>query len=431
VTSSAGAVPTAEPAPVDERVRRVQARRITGALFVGQSLGSAGTVAAATVAAIVGAELSGLTSLAGVTAAVNQAGIAVGSLVWSRLSDRLGRRGALSLGLLTGAAGAALAMVGVAAGSLALVLLGLAVSGSGNASVQLGRFVAAEVTPRAQRARAIATVVLGGTVGSVLGPALVAPTGRLMQSLGYSEIAGPYVATACGFLLTAALFFAFLRPEPKALGAALGALERGRSEEAPARTVREGLRDPSVRAAVTCIVTSQMVMVGLMQMTSLHMHDHHHPLGNIALVFSSHTFGMFAFSVVSGWLADRWGRKPVATLGAVLLLAACALAPLSPEVPPLAFALFLLGLGWNLCYVAGSALLSDRLSTAEKGRMQGFNDLLMGGSAATAALVGGPVLAPAGYTAMAMLGFVACLPLLVLVARLPVARAGVAGAADD
>src|SRR5690606_26941248 len=151
---------------------------------------------------------------------VNQAGIAVGSLVWSRLSDRLGRRGALSLGLLTGAAGAALAMVGVAAGSLALVLLGLAVSGSGNASVQLGRFVAAEVTPRAQRARAIATVVLGGTVGSVLGPALVAPTGRLMQSLGYSEIAGPYVATACGFLLT--------RSEERRVGK--GGQDRGQHE---------------------------------------------------------------------------------------------------------------------------------------------------------------------------------------------------------
>src|SRR5690606_26489477 len=143
------------------------------------------TVAAATVASIVGAELSGITSLAGLPSAVSQVGIAVGSLVWSRLSDTLGRRRALTGGMLAGGFGAVIAMVGVAVGSLALVLLGLAVSGSGNASVQLGRFVAAEVTPRARRARAIATVVLGGTVGSVLGPALVAPTGDLMVSLGF------------------------------------------------------------------------------------------------------------------------------------------------------------------------------------------------------------------------------------------------------
>jgi len=423
VTTPAGAVPIT----FDESLRRTQARRITGALLVSQSLGSAGTVAAATVASIVGAELSGLTALSGLPSAVNQVGIAVGSLVFSRLSDRVGRRSALTAGLLTGAAGAALAMLGVAMGSFLLVLLGLTVSGSGNASVQLGRFVAAEVTPRAQRARAIATVVLGGTVGSVLGPALVAPTGNLMASLGFSEIAGPYIATAAGFLLTALLLFAFLRPEPRTIGAALGALERGDVEESAPRTVRQMLSDVNVRTAVTCLVTAHMVMVGLMQMTSLHMHGHQHPLSNISIVFSSHTLGMFAFSVVTGWLTDRWGRKPVATLGALILLASCAIAPLSPQLLPIAFALFLLGLGWNLCYVAGSALLSDSLSTAEKGRMQGFNDLVMGGAAASAVMLGGLVLGGAGYTAMAMLGLVACLPLLYLAVRMPSGRVAAVG----
>lgn len=374
-------------------------------------------MAAATVAAIVGAELSGLTSLAGLPSAVNQVGIAVGSLVWSRLSDTMGRRGALSAALLTGALGAVLAMVGVAMGSLLVVLLGLTVSGSGNAAVQLGRFVAAEVTPRAHRAKAIATVVLGGTVGSVVGPALVAPTGRFMTSLGFSEIAGPYIATALGFLLTAGVLFTFLRPEPKEIGAELGAFERGDVEEAAPRTVRQMLADVRVRTAVLSVVTAHMVMVGLMQMTSLHMHGHDHSLASISLVFSSHTMGMFAFSVLSGWLTDRWGRRPVATVGAVLLLASCAMAPLSPNVLPIAFALFLLGLGWNLCYVSGSAMLSDALTTGEKGRMQGFNDLLVGGAAASAAMLGGLVMATAGYGTMGMLGVAACLPLLYLVVR--------------
>ena len=400
-----------------DATQRAHGRRITGALLVSQSLGSAGTVAAATVAAIVGAELSGLTSLAGLPSAVNQVGIAVGSLVWSRLSDTMGRRGALSTALLTGAVGAVLAMVGVAMGSLIVVLLGLTISGSGNAAVQLGRFVAAEVTPRANRAKAIATVVLGGTVGSVLGPALVAPTGRFMSSLGFSEIAGPYIATALGFLLTAGLLFTFLRPEPKVLGAQIGALERGNVEEAAPRTVRQMLGDVRVRTAVISVVTAHMVMVGLMQMTSLHMHGHDHSLASISLVFSSHTMGMFAFSVVSGWLTDRWGRRPVALTGAVLLLVACSLAPLSPNVLPIAFALFLLGLGWNLCYVSGSAMLSDALTTAEKGRMQGFNDLLVGGAAASAAMLGGLVMARAGYGTMGVLGVIACLPVLLLMLR--------------
>jgi MFS family permease len=409
-------------------LRARHARRITAALFVSQSLGSAGSIAAATVAAIVGAELSGRTSMAGLPAAVTQAGIAIGALVWSRASDRLGRRGALTAALLTGGLGALISLYGVASGNFPLLLVALFVTGSGSSAVQLGRFVAAEVNPRARRARALATVVLGGTVGSVVGPLLVGPTEALVIGWGWSGIAGPYLATGVGYLLTAALLFAALRPEPKTIGDAIGREERGAIADAPARPLKVLLRDPSVRTAMSAVVTAHMVMVGLMQMTSLHMHGHAHALSSIAIVFSSHTFGMYAFSVVSGWLTDRWGRRPVLAVGAVITLTSCLLAPLSPNVLPLAVALFLLGLGWNLCYVAGSALLSDALTPAEKGRTQGFNDLMVGGAAALATLIGGLVMAgPGGYTAMGLLGAAATAPLLWIVARLPRVQAAAAG----
>jgi MFS family permease len=406
-----------------ERARH--ARRITGALFISQSLGSAGTIAAATVSSIVGAELSGLTSLAGLPAAVTQAGIALGALAWSRASDRLGRRGALVGALVTGGFGALLSLAGVASGSFALVLIALFITGSGSAAVQLGRFVAAEVNPRARRARALSTVVLGGTFGSVLGPLLVDPTSRLVAGWGWNEIAGPYLATGVGYLATALLLWAYLRPEPRDIARDIAREERGDVADAPPRDRRTLLRDPAVRTAMASVVTAHMVMVGLMQMTSLHMHGLAHPLGSIAIVFSSHTFGMYAFSIVSGQLADRWGRRPVLGIGAAITLVSCLLAPLSPNVLPLSLALFLLGLGWNLSYVAGSALLSDALTPAEKGRMQGFNDLLVGAAAASATLIGGVVMAgPGGYTTMGLLGAAATAPLLLVVARL---RPGVDG----
>lgn len=408
-------------------LRAKQAWRITAALFVSQSLGSAGTIAAATVASIVGAELSGRTSLSGLPAAVFQIGVAVGALFWSRRSDVWGRRGAMVGGLLTGTTGAFLSLVAVASGIFPLVLAALFVQGSGNAVVNLGRFVAAEVNPRARRARAIAMVVLGGTVGSVLGPVLVAPTGRLVASWGWNEIAGPYLATGLGFLLTAILLFVSLRPEPKVIGEAIELEDQGLAAVRPTRTLAQLLADPAVRTAVASVVTAHMVMVGLMQMTSLHMHEHAHTLASISLVFSSHTFGMYAFSVVSGWLTDRWGRRPMLGVGAVILVVSCLTAPLSPHVLPIAVALFLLGLGWNFCYVAGSALLSDALTPLEKGRMQGFNDLLVGGAAAAATLVGGVVMATGGYTVMGLLGAALSVPLLFVVARRPrvaVSRAG-------
>lgn len=415
--------PLTQPNPTDPDAARAlrarHARRITAALFVSQSLASAGVIAAATVASIVGAELSGRTSLSGLPAAVFQIGVALGALFWSRRSDVWGRRGAMVGGLLTGSVGALLSLVGVASGIFPLVLVAMFVTGSGNAVVQLGRFVAAEVNPRARRARAIAMVVLGGTVGSVLGPVLVAPTGRLVASWGWNEIAGPYLATGAGFLLTAILLFVSLRPEPKAIGEAIELEDRGSAAVRPTRTLAQLLADPMVRTAVASVVTAHMVMVGLMQMTSLHMRDHAHSLASISLVFSSHTFGMYAFSVFSGWLTDRWGRRPMLGVGGVILIVSCLMAPLSPQVFPIAAALFLLGLGWNFCYVAGTALLSDALTPLEKGRMQGFNDLLVGGAAATATLLGGLIMATGGYTVMGLLGAAVSLPLLFIVARLP------------
>jgi len=389
-------------------------RRITLALLVVQSLGSAGSIGVATVAAIVGAELSGRASLAGAPGATYQVGVALAALVWGTLSDRLGRRNALSLGLTTGVIGALGAVLGVVAGSFGLLLLGLVVMGSGTASVQLGRFAAAEVNPVERRARAVATVVLGGTFGSVVGPTLVAPTGAAAAAFGWDALAGPYLTVMVVYLLSIVVLQVALRPDPREIGAALGRLTP-RWDDEHARSLREILRDPMVRTAITSVVLAHAVMVGLMQMTSLHMHDHAHALGSIALVFSSHTFGMYAFSVVTGWLADHWGRLPVIVTGAVIMVASCLAAPLSPQVLPLAVALFGLGIGWNFCYVAGSALLSDALSPAEKARTQGLNDLFVGLAGASAVFFSGILFAGAGYTVMGVAGAVLTLPIIPMV----------------
>lgn len=410
-------MPTADgvaPEPHRTEPHARAARRITTALFVVQSLGSAGSIGAATIAAIVGAELSGVAALAGAPAATYQVGVAAAAIVWGSLSDRLGRRPALTLGLLTGAFGASVATTAVVIGSWPLLLLGLVVTGSGTASVNLGRFAAAEVNAKARRARAVATVVLGGTVGSVLGPSLVAPLGTFAEGFGWSAIAGPYLGVIGVYLAAALVVTLALRPDPKVVGEAIGRDAAASEPERATRRLPQILRDPSVIAAIGTMVLAHGVMIGLMQMTSLHMREHAHTLAGISLVFSSHTFGMFAFSVVSGSLADRFGRPPVMTAGAVLLVASCLAAPLSPQLLPIAVALFGLGLGWNLCYVAGSALLSDSLTSAEKGRIQGFNDLLVGGTAASASLFGGFLFAAAGYGAMGLVGAVLATPILVL-----------------
>ena len=143
-------------------------------------------------------------------------------------------------------------------------------------------------------------------------------------------------------------------------------------------------------------------MVMVMVITALHMREHQHGLGSVSLVISAHTFGMYGFSIISGRLADRLGRGPVIITGAATLLLACLAAPLSPNVLPLSISLFLLGLGWNFCFVGGSTLLADQLSPSERARIQGFNDLLVGLASAIASVTSGVIFAALGFTIMAL-----------------------------
>ncbi|MEO8500524.1 MAG: MFS transporter [Vicinamibacteria bacterium] len=388
----------------------VAARKLKWTLFGAQALGSAGFLVASTVTPIVGAELSGRLSFAGVPTAFYWAGGALATLLWGRLMDPIGRRRTLSMGLLVGVLGASLASIFVVRHSFRGFVFGLALMGAANSALQLARFMAGEVHRIEERGRAISTVVLGGTVGAVLGPSLVGPMSDLAVSLGGPALAGPYAASAGFFSLGAVLVVTLLWPDPRDL-----AREVHRATDAPAtavRNVREILRDPGVRIAGLTMAIAQVVMVMLMVITSLHMSHHHHALSSIAAVMSSHVFGMYAFSVVSGRFADKWGRGPLIGVGAIVLVVSCLTATLSTDVGPLALALFLLGLGWNFCYVGGSTLLSDCLSQGERARIQSVNDFVLTSLAGTGSALSGLVFSTVGY---AVMGYVSALVSLILV----------------
>ncbi len=379
------------------------AKKITSILFLVQSLSSAGFIAVFTVNALVGAELSGQPALAGVPETVRVLGQAFAALAWGYTMERIGRRRGLAMGQVVGVIGSGIAGGAVIARSFPLFLVGLALMGMARASADLGRFAAAEVHLPAQRGRAISNVVLGGTIGSVVGPLLVGPTGLWSLRIGFPEMAGPY---SVGFLfwgVAGILVFIGLRPDPRDVGRELARLNPhtvphlGRT-----RALSEILRQPGVIVAIVTVVFAQMVMITLMVMTSVHMKVHHHPLTAVSLVISVHTLGMYAFSIISGRLTDRWGRGQVIILGSGLLIVSCLMAIPSTNLLPLAIALFLLGLGWNFAYVAGSTLLADQLSPTERAKTQGFNDLLLGFGAAAGSFGSGVIFAASGYGALGL-----------------------------
>jgi MFS family permease len=386
------------------------ARKITTVLFAQQSLASAGFIAAATLNSIVGRELSQHANWAGVPTAVYLLGGALAAFGWGYAFDAIGRRGGLAAGLILGAIGSGVAFAAIAISSFVLFLAGMILMGVANAAVQLGRFAAAEVNLPEHRGRAISNVVIGGTVGSVVGPFVAGPAGEFVRPFAGNELAGAYLVSLILFAIAAIVVFIGLRPDPREVGREVAEkfpeIPRGGGGKTaaglgPARGVLEILSQPAAMVALTSMVLGQMVMVLVMVITSLHMRGHNHGLGNISIVISSHTFGMYAFSVLSGQLSDKWGRGPVILTGCATLTLACLAATLSPDVLPLGVALFLLGLGWNFCYVGGSTLLADQLSPPERARTQGTNDLLIGLASAVGSVSSGFIFAALGYNVMA------------------------------
>jgi len=404
--------------PLSRRSQQVRWLRVI--LFTSNGIATMAAIMVATVNPLVAAGISGAAA-AGFPSAATLLGQASSAVVWGRVTHSRGWRSGLTAGLLLGGLGLALAAYGVLHASMPTFLVGLFFAGTAFSVVTLSRFAAGEIVPTQLRARSISFVVLGGTLGAVFGPILVTPIARWSTSTFGSELAGPYIGASLLLLLGAGVILGGLRPDPRQISG------DGQPESAAAGQV--GIRlatvfgRPSVRLGTLSMVVGQLVMVMLMVITSLHMRDHGHVLGGIVAVISAHTVGMFAFSAVSGRLADRWGRVPVILAGSATLLAAAVFAPISSRLMPLSVSLFLLGFGWNLCFVGGSALFSDGVLPVERGRAQGVNDLLVNGASAVGSLAGGLIFAVAGFLTIALLGAALALVPLMLALRLRVPAA--------
>lgn len=335
------------------------ARRITFTLFLTQSLCSAGFIAAATVNAVVGAELGGK-PWAGAPSGVFLLGSALAASAWGVLMDIIGRRNGIALGLVLGVVGAGLVILAVNQSILLLVLVGMALLGFAQSAVLLGRFAAAEVNPPEKRGSAISNVVLGGTVGAIFGPLLIGPMGNLSLRFGLAELAGAYLAGLVLFGIASVIISIGLRPDPREIGQQVSALYPSSAPEGEARPIGVILRQPAALIAVAAMVLGQVVMVAIMGITALHMKDNSHKLSEVSAVISAHTLGMYAFSIISGRLADQ-------------------------------------------------------LSPAERARTQGRNDLLVGLASATSVFGSGLVYDATSYTFISLLaGVLALIPLIMV-----------------
>jgi len=391
---------SARPAPAVERRGILMAT-----LFAAQVCGSTGHSMSMAVGGILAADITGTNAWTGLPVAIGALGAALASWPLSRLMGRAGRRPGLTLGYGLAVVGALLGIAGVLTRSFALLLIGMALFGVASTSNLLARYAAADVTPSAHRGRAMGVIVWGSTLGSILGPTLMPGAVRAGALLGLSPVASAFLISVSGFALAALLVEALLRPDPLAIARHFESPAIGRPA-GPARSLTEILTEPRVRIAVATLMLSQLVMIGTTSTSPVYLHDQGHGVSVIGLAVAFHLGGMYIASPLSGWLCDRFGRLPIIGLGGLVLFVAVALAGFVPgsDSGLVMVGLALNGVGWNLAFVAGSALLTDALSPDERTSTQGIADLVMGLMGALGSAAGGLVLGAWGFGALNALG---------------------------
>jgi MFS family permease len=391
---------------------------LLGTLFAAQVCGSTGFSMTLAVGAIMAAAITGTNTWSGLPVAVSSLGAALASWPLSRLMSRVGRRrDGLALGYTLAVVGAALGIAGMLVRSFTLFLAGMTLFGAGSTSNLLARYAAADVSPGSQRGRAMGLIVWGSTVGAIIGPNLMSPAARLGALVGISSVASSFLISVAAFATAAVLIQALLRPDPLAVARQIEQLERRATsvtQRARVRPSREIFREPRVIVALAAMTTGQLVMIGTTSTAPLYLHDQGHQATVIGLSVSLHLGGMYVGSPLSGWLCDRFGRLPMIGLGGAILLVALAIAGFTPgsESGLVMFGLFLNGIGWNLAFVSGSALLTDALSPEERTSIQGLADLATGLMGALGSALGGMILGTLGFAMLnALFGVILLVPI--------------------
>ena len=351
-------------------------------------------VAVATVTLVL---VTGIEGILGLGPAIFLTAGALAALPAGRLMDRHGRIPVLAGGCVAGIAGCLATALGCELESATVVITGFGLVGVSQGTILLARAAAADMYPPERRARGISYVLFGALFGAALGPLVFRPL-FAGKELDTEALVLPWIAAA-GIMVVGLVLVLLVRPDPRTIARKLH-FDAGGVEGEPA-PLREIVRRPGVLTALVAAIASFAGMAAVMNLTGYLVIDHGHHQADVFTVISLHIVGMYALVLVIGRLIDKLGRRP----GQVAGLLTMALSTLGlawfESVGWMSVSLFLLGLGWNISYVAAVTELADRALPAERGKLIGLTDQLSSFTAAALVLLGGVVYSDLGIEALA------------------------------
>jgi MFS family permease len=377
-------------------------------------------VAVATITLVL---VTGIEAVLGLGPAIFLIAGAAAALPAGRLMDRLGRVPVIAGGFAIGALGCTLTALGCLVDNALLAILGFGGVGAMNGCVLLARTAAADMYPPEKRGRAISYVLFGALFGAALGPLVFRPL-FAGKDLELDTLVIPWFAAAALALVGVAVAL-LIRPDPRTIALELHAAQRADDGEtagiARAAPLGELLRRPGVPSAVVAALSSFAVMAGVMNLTGYIVVGHDHEQADVFTVISLHIVGMYALVLVIGAVIDNVGRRESLVTGLAMMAVSTVMLVWAESILWTSVSLFLLGLGWNISYVAATAELVSHAAPVERGRLLGFTDLAGGTLAAGLALLGGVAYTEIGVAAVAIGATVAVVvpALAILLARRP------------
>ncbi|MDQ0418056.1 MFS family permease [Croceifilum oryzae] len=384
-------------------------KRVLMIVSLSQIFGGAGLAAGVTVGALIAQQMLGTDAYAGLPAALFTLGSGGAAFLVGRLSQRSGRRVGLATGFIVGGIGAVGVVVATMINSIVLLLISLLIYGAGTATNLQARYAGTDLANKKQRATAISTTMVMTTFGAVAGPNLVDIMGKFAVSMGIPKLAGPFILSAFAFFMAGLVLYMMLRPDPLEIAKKIEAYkqhhENGDSSELELGCIPIN-KNRGILIGATVMVLTQMVMVGIMTMTPIHMQHHGHGLGEIGMVIAFHIGSMYFPSLFTGILVDKIGRVAMSIASGVTLLISGVVAAFAPSdsVPLLIVALSLLGLGWNFGLISGTAQIVDSAEPKTRAKVQGTVDVFVALAGASGGALSGMVMANSSYATLSLLG---------------------------
>lgn len=383
-------------------------------LALAQAVTGAGTQLVPALGAIQVVALLGNATFAGITSSLM--GLARMAIAYpiGRLTDARGRKLGVFIGLWLALVGSLTIGLATLLGSFVLFCVGILVFGGGIGAVQQMRVAAADMYPPSRRSEGISLILMGSLFGAGISPAVVSFAGWLSKLWGINDIALAWLLVPV-LVLPCFVLIASVRPDPKTIGQNLGdyypawAFEAGSLQASPSQQAgKEKVRLSAIGAAVA--VQGQMSM--LMTMTALALKRQDCSLPLISLSVAIHVIGMFALSWPIGFVADRWGCKPMVLFGLAVSALGALLVGLGHTYLVITSGTFLVGIGWAGAFLSANTMVTDVTPTTHRGQAIGMLELWSSMASMVLPLLGGVIVQHFG---LGLLGFFG-----VLIALLPV-----------